>query len=55
LAIVLFPKGKPGCRNRKQVFPITSIHEAESAAAQIQAVAFGAESRNRCVSAFQDV
>src|SRR3979411_1338649 len=27
----------------------------ESAAAQIQAVAFGAESRNRCVSAFQDV
>src|SRR5258708_39824326 len=27
----------------------------ESAAAQIQAVAFGVESRNRCVSAFQDV
>src|ERR1700693_79635 len=27
----------------------------ESAAAQIQTVAFGAESRNRCVSAFQDV
>src|SRR6267143_3180397 len=27
----------------------------ESAAAQIQAVGFGAESRNRCVSAFQDV
>src|SRR5580698_10432028 len=26
----------------------------ESAAAQIQAVAFGAERRNRCVSAFQD-
>ncbi len=28
LAIVLFPKGKPGCRNCKQVLPITSIHEA---------------------------
>src|SRR5580704_6043672 len=27
----------------------------ESAAAQIQAVAFGAESRNRCVSAFQEI
>ncbi|PYX57063.1 MAG: hypothetical protein DMG76_13035 [Acidobacteria bacterium] len=27
----------------------------ESAAAQIQAVGLGAESRNRCVSAFQDV
>src|ERR1700756_5419496 len=28
LAIGLSPKGKPGCRNRKQVLPITSIHEA---------------------------
>src|SRR6201982_2080570 len=27
----------------------------ESAAAQIQTVAFGAESRNRCLSAFQEV
>src|ERR1700741_2723486 len=27
----------------------------ESAAAQIQSVAFGAESRNRCLSAFQEV
>jgi len=49
------PKGKPGCRNRKQVFPIASIHEARECSCQIQAVAFGAESRNRCVSAFQDV
>src|ERR1700756_5168526 len=29
--------------------------KAESATAQIQAVAFGAVSRNRCVRAFQDV
>src|SRR5882724_10436218 len=26
-AIVLSPKGKPGCCNRNHVFPITSVHE----------------------------
>jgi len=34
-------------------YPIAPYIEARECSAQIQAVAFGAESRNRCVSAFQ--
>src|ERR1700682_6369052 len=50
-----FQRASQDAATAKRSSQLPPYMKPESAAAQIQAVAFGAESRNRSMSAFQDV
>src|ERR1700730_16229342 len=50
-----FQRASQDATTAKRSAQLPPYMKPESAAAQIQAVAFGAESRKRCVSAFREV